>query len=88
MSNDMTSPAPWRYTGDDSALCLVEDVAGNRLASVWTVADARLICLAVNAHADLLAACVLMLDRIDGSHPKVMYAVEVMRAAVAETPDG
>ena len=48
---------------------------------------------AANAHADLLAACRLMLDGIDGSHAQVVYAAGVMRAAVAkatineESPD-
>ena len=98
LSDPTPTTGPWKYAGWDAVGCDVyrsgdSPAECDKVATVAREADANLICLAVNAHADLLAACRLMLDRIDGSYSQVMYAAIVMRAAVAkatgvaETPD-
>lgn len=78
------------HEGDDGELCSVGIgiVKGNATAGGIPLANARLICLAVNAHADLVMGVTAMLeaDRLQGHRLERDFpgTVAMARAALAK----
>ena len=86
MSEPAHTPLPWRteygFIGDRRRLFVAADGMDGLLPA--TAADARFIVLAVNAHADLLAVCRMMVAARSGDVCDVILAMDAAEAAIAK----